>query len=104
MIKAIRPLLIDRQYAVGEIIPDGVLKPERLNSLIGCKLIEEVEDLPKKEAPIDLNVETEVKKVYSESKLKRLKKEELQKIAEEENIETNGLTSAEIVSEILTRD
>lgn len=104
MIKAIRPLIIDRQYTVGEIIPDGVLRPERIPSLLGCKLIEEVEELPKTEAPIDLNVKTEVKKVYSESKLKKLKKDKLQKIAEEENINTDGLTSAEIVTEILNCD
>lgn len=104
MIKALRPLIIDRQYTVGEIIPDGILKPERLNTLKGCKLIAEVDELPKTEAPINVQEDVQVKKIYSKDKLSKLNKKKLTEIAENEGIDVSGLTNKEIVNTLTGPD
>lgn len=42
-----RPVRFDRDYAVGEIIPDGVIDPKMTTKLVGMGRIIRIPDIPK---------------------------------------------------------
>lgn len=95
-----RPIQFENtRYLVGQEIPEEVITPTRIKDLIKMNLIEEVSK-PEKISRTGIQKEKVIKKIYSAQKLESLKKEELIKIAQENNIATEGLTVKELINAI----
>lgn len=101
MIIAKRPVQFEnKKFLVGQEIPTGLINPARVKDLINYGLIEEVSK-PQKISTTGIKKEKEIKKIYSRDKLSGMKKEELIKIAQNNNIQTEKLTAKELIDAIV---
>ena len=106
MLKAKKPIRFgDQTYLVGQVIPEEVINPTRVKDLITYGLIAETTEGSKqsgsqKTSTAGIKKERIIKKIYSPEKLSSLKKEELIKIAQENQIATDGLTVKELINAI----
>lgn len=92
MIIAQKPMFIGgRNYKINEEIPGALILASRITPLENSGMIKVIQSVESK---------TETKKIYNPKKLSTLKKEELIKIAQENNIDPNGLSNKEIINAI----
>lgn len=101
MIKALKPISFAGQtFGVGDAIPEALIHPHRIESLIQMGLIKKDNTMPQNIGGVSVEHKVEIKEVYDPDKLKQASKAELTGIAEGLGIDTTGMNKAQIVDAI----
>lgn len=109
---ALKAMKFDKSYQKGDRIPENVIAKDMINKLLRCGVLaegEEIEENPEEQQ----NQETEqqgteqqeTEQQETEQQLLQYKKEELEQMAKQKNIEIKqGMTKTDIVALLLQKE
>ena len=104
---ALKAMKFDKSYQKGDRIPENVIAKDMINKLLRCGVLAEgaeIEENPEEQQ----NQETEqqgTEQQETEQQLLQYKKEELEQMAKQKNIEIKqGMTKTDIVALLLQKE